>query len=245
MSKQRILLNGAKGRMGQAIMAAAQRSGHTLYGTIDLGDDPTAYLEGCDAIIDFSFHEATLPLMQLAAQHQKPIVIGTTGHSEEDRREIRELAKKTPTVWAGNYSVGVNLLLYLTRKAAAILDEEYHPEITEMHHSHKKDAPSGTAENLVEAVLQGRNWGPETICHGRSGITGERPNRQIGVHALRGGEVVGEHTVLFAGPSERVELTHKAADRTIFADGALRAADWATRQKPGLYSMLDVLGLKE
>ncbi|MCH8475002.1 MAG: 4-hydroxy-tetrahydrodipicolinate reductase [Opitutales bacterium] len=245
MSTQRILLNGAKGRMGQAIIESAQRSGHTIYATIDLGDDPSPYLEGCDAIVDFSFHEATLPLMQKAVEYQKPMVIGTTGHAEADRAEIRSLASQIPTVWAGNYSVGVNLLLYLTRKAAAILGEEYHPEITEMHHSHKKDAPSGTAENLVEAVLAGRQWDPETVCHGRSGITGERPDQQIGVHALRGGEVVGEHTVLFAGPAERVELTHKAADRSIFADGALRAANWATRQKPGLYNMLDVLGLKD
>ena len=231
--------------MGQAILASASKSGANIHGAIDLGDDPSSFLENCDVIIDFSFHEATLPLMQEAVRHRKAMVIGTTGHSPQDKKEIRTLAAQTPTVWAGNYSIGVNLLLYLTRKAASILGEEFHPEITEMHHSHKKDAPSGTAENLVEAVLEGRQWSPESVLHGRSGITGERPARQIGVHALRGGEVVGEHTVLFAGPAERIELTHKAADRQIFADGAIRAAHWVVQQEPGCYSMLDVLGLKD
>lgn len=240
-----LLLNGARGRMGQAIRDAATRGGHHLIAAVDLGDDFLPHLPPSDVIIDFSFHSATLPLIQAAAELGKPIVIGTTGHTPAEKEEIRRYAAKIPTVWAGNYSVGVNLLLYLSEKTASILDDSYHPEVIEMHHSHKKDAPSGTAENLVEAILKGRQWEPETVIHGRSGLTGERPARQIGVHALRGGEVVGDHTVLFAGPAERVELTHKASDRSIFAEGALRAARWVVNQSPGIYSMRDVLGLSD
>ena len=239
------LLNGARGRMGEAIVQAATETGDQLVAAIDLGDDFSDSLNQAEVVIDFSFHTATIPLLRAAVEARKPFVIGTTGHTPEEKAVIRELAAKVPTVWAGNYSVGVNLLLYLTEKAAAILSEQYHPEVVEMHHSHKKDAPSGTAENLVEAILKGRNWDPDTVRHGRSGLTGERPDRQIGVHALRGGEVVGDHTVLFAGPAERLELTHKASNRSIFAHGALRAARWVCGQTAGIYSMRDVLGLND
>lgn len=238
-----ILLNGAKGRMGEAILATAESENARIVAAIDVGDDAVAALGDTAVIIDFSFHTATVPLLEIAAAHKKPVVIGTTGHSDEERQRIVELCKEIPVVWAGNYSVGVNLLFYLAEKAAGILGENYHPEVVEMHHRHKKDAPSGTAEGFVEAILRGRKWGRDTIRHGREGITGERPDAEIGVHALRGGDVVGDHTVIFAGPGERVELSHRAADRSIFARGAVRAAHWVQSRQPGRYSMLDVLGL--
>jgi 4-hydroxy-tetrahydrodipicolinate reductase len=148
-------------------------------------------------------------------------------------------------VWAGNFSTGVNLLFYLTQKAAEVLDAEsdFDPEVIEMHHRHKKDAPSGTAERLLEILKESRSLGDADVAHGRQGITGERPAAQIGSHSLRGGDVVGDHLVMFAGSGERLELTHRATDRVIFASGALRAAKWAVTQPAGLYSMQDVLGL--
>jgi 4-hydroxy-tetrahydrodipicolinate reductase len=137
------------------------------------------------------------------------------------------------------------LLFALTARAARVLGDDYDAELVEMHHRHKKDAPSGTAVRLLELILEARRLGPEALRHGRSGLTGERTRKEVGVHALRGGDVVGDHTVLFAGPGERLELTHKASDRAIFARGALRAAQWVVQQKPGVYDMQDVLGLKD
>jgi len=240
----KLLLNGAKGRMGQAIIQAAHDAGDTLTAALDLGDDATPHLSTAEAVIDFSFHDATAPLVKLAGGSGLPVVIGTTGHTEDERKAIRACADQAAIVWAGNYSVGVNLLIHLVEQAAATLGADYHPEIIEMHHRHKKDAPSGTAEALLDAVLKARGLDQSNVTHGREGITGERPDAQVGVHALRGGDIVGDHTVLFAGPGERLELTHKAADRAIFAQGALRAARWALDQPPGLYDMRDVLGLK-
>ena len=146
-------------------------------------------------------------------------------------------------VWAGNYSVGVNLLFALTRRASAVLGSDYDAEVVEMHHRFKKDAPSGTAARLLEIILEERKLTAEALRHGREGITGERTSTEVGIHALRGGDVVGDHTVLFAALGERLELTHKASDRGIFARGALRAASWVVTQKSGAYDMQDVLGL--
>lgn len=240
-----ILLNGARGRMGQAIIAVAEDEGCRIVAECDLGSNPVENLPSCGVVIDFSSHASTPELAEQCAAHGKPLVIGTTGHSEEEALRIRACAEKIPMVWAGNYSIGVNLLIYLTRQAAKLLPESYHPEIVEMHHRHKIDAPSGTAENLLEAVLEGRNWGPESALRSRSGITGERPDQQVGVHALRGGSVVGEHTVVYAGPSERIELSHSAGDRSIFARGALTAAKWVAGKQPGIYRMGEVLGLPD
>ena len=195
-------------------------------------------------IIDFSSHQATTQVLETAVKHQKAVVIGTTGHSAGDRKRLRPLAAKVPCVWAGNFSVGVNLLFALTQRAAQVLGADYDAEIIEMHHRFKKDAPSGTAARLLEIILEERKLGTEALRHGRSGITGERQPTEVGVHALRGGDVVGEHTVMFAALGERLELTHKASDRSIFARGALRAANWVVQQKPGVYDMQDVLGLK-
>jgi len=240
----KILLNGSKGRMGQTIAGHAAGMDAVITAAIDAGDDPAAPLAGCDVIIDFSTHQATEQLLELALKHRKPVVIGTTGHAAGEKQRLLSLAAKVPCVWAGNFSIGVNLLFALTRRATAVLGADYDTEVIEMHHRFKKDAPSGTAARLLEIILEERQLNASALRHGRSGITGERQPTEVGVHALRGGDVVGDHTVLFAGLGERLELTHKASDRGIFARGAIRAAHWVAMQPPGVYDMQDVLGLK-
>ncbi|MDI1248245.1 MAG: 4-hydroxy-tetrahydrodipicolinate reductase [Lacunisphaera sp.] len=239
-----ILLNGAKGRMGQTIARLAGETGFIIRAGLDVGDDLAAHIARCDVIIDFSSHQATAKVLEVAAAHQKAVVIGTTGHAADEKKHLLALAAQVPCVWAGNYSVGVNLLYALTQRAARVLGSDYDAEVIEMHHRFKKDAPSGTAARLLEIILEERKLGADALRHGRSGITGERQPTEVGVHALRGGDVVGEHTVMFAGLGERLELTHKATDRAIFARGALRAAAWVASQQPGVYDMQDVLGLK-
>lgn len=239
-----ILLNGSKGRMGQTIAGVAGEQDAVIRAATDAGDDPASHLDACDVIIDFSSHAATGKLLELAVAKRKPVVIGTTGHGAEEKKKLLALAAQIPCVWAGNFSVGVNLLFALTRRASAVLGSDYDAEVVEMHHRFKKDAPSGTAARLLEIILEERKLAANALRHGRSGITGERQPTEVGVHALRGGDVVGEHTVMFAALGERVELTHKASDRGIFARGAVRAAHWVVKQKPGVYDMQDVLGLK-
>jgi 4-hydroxy-tetrahydrodipicolinate reductase len=239
-----ILLNGSRGRMGEAVAFAAKDMGLAIGAAVDDGDDLVSALPACDVIIDFSSHRATRALLELAIAQRKPIVIGTTGHSADEKTQLLALAAKVPCVWAGNFSVGVNLLFALTRRAASILGSDYDAEVIEMHHRFKKDAPSGTAARLLEIILEERKLSASALRHGREGITGERTSTEVGIHALRGGDVVGDHTVMFAALGERLELTHKASDRGIFARGALRAAQWVVSQKPGVYDMQDVLGLK-
>lgn len=239
-----ILIHGCKGRMGQAVAAAAKDMGLTVGAAVDVGDDVRAAFAACDVAVDFSSHAATRSLLEAAVELRKPVVLGTTGHAAEEKRALLALAGQVPCVWAGNFSVGVNLLFALTRRATAILGEDYDTEVIEMHHRFKKDAPSGTAARLLEIILEERKLSAAALRHGREGITGERTRGEVGVHALRGGDVVGDHTVLFAALGERVELTHKASDRGIFARGALRAAQWVVTQRPGVYDMQDVLGLK-
>lgn len=245
MSAPRIILLGATGRMGLAVSAAAKEIGLPIVAALSSQGDLAAALDKGDVVVDFSSHHATAKLLELAVQKKMPVVIGTTGHTPAQKQHLLPLAAKVPTVWTGNFSVGVNLLFALTARAARTLDENFDAELIEMHHRHKKDAPSGTAARLLELILEARELGPEALKHGRVGLTGERSTKEVGVHALRGGDVVGEHTVLFAGPGERLELTHKASDRMIFARGALRAAQWVVTQKPGVYDMQDVLGLKD
>jgi 4-hydroxy-tetrahydrodipicolinate reductase len=240
----KILINGANGRMGRAIVDAVRPEAHLIVAGLDSGDEAGAAIDACEVIIDFSAPAATVSLARLAAARGKPMVIGTTGHSEEEKAAVSEAAWRVPTVWAGNFSIGVNLLFYLTQRAAAVLTDDYNPEVVEMHHRMKKDAPSGTAERLLEILLKARQLPRERVRHGRQGVTGERPAGEIGMHALRGGDVIGDHTVLFAGPGERLELSHKASSRAIFAEGALRAAEWVVEQRAGIYDMQDVLGLK-
>ncbi len=243
-SPLRIALIGAHGRMGQAIIAAAKEAGAEIAASLDVGDNLAAGIKAGDVVIDFSAHTATAEVIRLAVAARKPLVIGTTGHPAGEKKRLLTPAARIPCVWSGNYSVGVNLLFALTRRAAAVLGSDYDAEVMEMHHRFKKDAPSGTAARLLEIILQERKLTAAALRHGRSGITGERTATEVGIHALRGGDVVGDHTVMFAALGERLELTHKASDRAIFARGALRAAQWVVAKKPGLYDMQDVLGLK-
>ena len=242
----KVIINGYKGRMGQALVnCAPQHRGLELAGKVDTGDDLAAVIGNADVVIDFSSHAATVNVAALCAQHKKALVIGTTGHSDTDTFEIRRLAKEIPMVWASNFSTGVNTLFWLTRKAAEILGPDFDLEVVEMHHRLKKDAPSGTAKTLAEILADVRKLKlNEAARHGRVGIVGERTQSEIGVHSIRGGDVVGDHTVIFANTGERVELTHKASSRDTFANGALRAAEWVVTQKPSIYDMQDVLGLK-
>ena len=240
----RIIINGATGRMGHAHTSAAADLGLTIGAAVDAGDDLAAGLKAADVAVDFSSHSATQVVLELAIAQRKPVVIGTTGHSAEAKKKLLILAAQVPCVWAGNFSVGVNLLFALTRRAAGVLGSDYDAEVMEMHHRFKQDAPSGTAARLLEIILEERKLTAAALRHGRSGIPGARTSTEVGVHALRGGDVIGDHTVMFAGLGERIELTHKASDRAIFARGALRAAQWVVGQPPGVYDMQDVLGLK-
>jgi 4-hydroxy-tetrahydrodipicolinate reductase len=240
----RVLLIGAKGRMGQAIASAADGENTVIAAGLDQGDDLTKEIGNCDAVIDFSHPNASSGLSRACREAMKPAVIGTTGHSKEERASIEELALSVPVVLSPNFSVGVNALFWLTRKAAEMLGPDFDLEVLEMHHRLKKDAPSGTAKKLAEILAEVRQLDYETnVAHGREGLVGERPAAQIGVHSIRGGDVVGDHTVTFAGRGERLELTHKASSRDTFAAGALRAAQWVVGKPAGLYTMEDVLGL--
>ena len=242
----KLIITGSQGRMGQALLACAARIPELeVAGAVDKNDDLAQVIGQADVVIDFSFHSATLGIAELCARHKKAVVIGTTGHSADEKAKIVALQTQIPMVMATNYSTGVNTLFWLTRKAAEILGPDFDLEVLEMHHRLKKDAPSGTATTLLEILAEVRQLQlAEALRHGRHGIVGERTRNEIGIHAIRGGDVVGDHTVIFANVGERVELTHKASSRDTFANGALRAAQWLVQQKPGLYDMQDVLGLK-
>jgi 4-hydroxy-tetrahydrodipicolinate reductase len=232
--------------MGQALIAcAAENPALSLGAAVDVGDDFAAGLAQSDAVIDFSHHSTCEAVLAECVAAGKTVVIGTTGHSDAQIAAIRAAATKIPVVFSGNYSTGVNTLFWLTQKAAEILGPDFDLEITETHHRMKKDAPSGTAKRLAEilAEVRGLQYNGD-VRHGRFGDVGARTPVEIGMHAVRGGDVVGDHTVLFAALGERVELTHKASSRDIFARGALRAALWAHGRGAGLYDMQDVLGLK-
>jgi len=246
MNPLRLLINGSKGRMGQAILAAVKDDpAVTVAAEIDHGDDFLTALPGCDAVIDFSHPSLTEGIAKACAQAGKWLVIGTTGHSDAQVAAIREAAKAIPVVFAPNFSVGVNTLFWLTRKAAEILGPDFDLEVVEMHHRLKKDSPSGTAKRLAEILAEVRDLEyNRDVRHGREGIVGERTRTEIGMHAVRGGDVVGDHTVIYANIGERVELTHKASSRDTFARGSVRAVKWAATRPAGLYDMQDVLGLQ-
>jgi 4-hydroxy-tetrahydrodipicolinate reductase len=226
MNPVRVIVCGAKGRMGQALIACAKADSELqLVGEIDQGDDLGKVIGKCDVIVDFSVREATPSIAKLAGQHKKVLVIGTTGHSDAEKQTVREAVNPVPCVWTSNFSTGVNTLFWLTGKVAGIVGPKWEVEIVETHHTAKKDAPSGTAKTLQEVIKK---------------ATG----KEAPAHALRIGDVVGDHTVTFGASGERIELSHRASSRETFARGALRAAKWAVGQKPGLYDMQDVLGLK-
>ena len=232
--------------MGQALLSCGEANPDIeIAAGIDVGDSLADLIAGSDAVIEFSFHEITRSVAELCAEHKKALVIGTTGHAVEDKEAILKLQSEIPIVWASNFSTGVNTLFWLTRKATEVLGTDFDLEVVEMHHRLKKDAPSGTAATLSEILAEVRQISlQKELRHGREGIVGERTDSEIGMHSLRGGDVVGDHTVGYAGNGERLELTHKAASRNTFANGALRAAIWACSQSPGLYNMENVLGLE-
>jgi 4-hydroxy-tetrahydrodipicolinate reductase len=242
----KIIITGSKGRMGRALLACAEHNSELqIVGQIDQGEDLKAVIDQGDVLIDFSSHSATASIAALCAERKKAMVIGTTGHSDEARSQIGNYGSRIPIVLASNFSTGVNALFWLTRKAAEILGPGFDLEIVEMHHRLKRDAPSGTAKTLAEILTEVHRLQPaRSMRHGREGIVGERTTEEIGIHSVRGGDVVGDHTVIFADAGERIELTHKASSRETFAKGALRAAQWVVSQNPGLYNMQDVLGLK-
>jgi len=207
--------------------------------------DREAVASASDVLIDFTFPQVTMPMAELALPLGKAMVIGTTGLTTDNRARLRELATQAPIVCSTNMSVGVNLLFHLCAEVAPLLGEDFDIEVVEMHHNQKKDAPSGTAVTLGEilAKARGLDYDKDTR-HGRVGLVGARTKREIGMHSLRGGDVVGDHTVIFAGDGERIELAHKASSRATFARGAVRAAQFLATAKPGFYDMQDVLGLR-
>jgi 4-hydroxy-tetrahydrodipicolinate reductase len=268
MADMRLVVTGAAGRMGRmlvrviqeapgaVLVAALEREGSPLLGQdagtvaqcgaagVAISADPLTALLDADGIVDFSSPAATVEFSALAAQARIAHVIGTTGLSEEDLARIGAAARHAPIVRSGNMSLGVNLLALLTRRVARALGEGFDIEIVEMHHRMKIDAPSGTALMLGEAAAEGRGIDlGKHAARGRDGVTGARKSGDIGFASLRGGTVVGDHSVVFAGEGERIELTHRGEDRALFARGALKAALWAHGRKPGLYSMADVLGM--
>ncbi len=264
----RICMAGALGRMGRRILELSAATPDLAVGaafdlpqhegteiqvgaesgkaqTVKLAKDAAAALANADVLIDFTSPEAALTNVAACAQAGKPVLVGTTGLNDEQKARLAEFARRIPIVFAPNTSVGVNLLFKLTQQVAKTLGLDFNVEITETHHNQKVDAPSGTAIRLAECAAEGLGLKyPDDAVFGREGLTGKRPARQIGVHAIRGGDVVGDHTVAFIGQGERLELTHKAHSRDTFARGALVAARFAAKAKPGLYDMQDVLGLK-
>ncbi|MEO6783971.1 MAG: 4-hydroxy-tetrahydrodipicolinate reductase [Bradyrhizobium sp.] len=270
MSDMRLIVAGAGGRMGRALTRViAETPGAVLAGALEapgsellgkdagvlaglpandvkLSADLWALSANADGILDFTVPGATIANVAIAAERGLVHVIGTTGLSVSDEAVIRSVTSRAIVVKSGNMSLGVNLLAALVRRAAQSLDDSFDIEVLEMHHKAKIDAPSGTALLLGEAAAEGRKIAlAQHSARGRDGLTGSRRSGDIGFASLRGGTVTGEHSVIFAGPMERIELTHRAEDRTMFAQGAVKAALWARHQKPGFYSMVDVLGLKD
>ena len=245
MAAADLRLHAALDRAGSAVLEsdAGALVGATL--GVKVSADVAAALLGADVLIDFTRPEATLHHLQICVEKKVGLIIGTTGFDAAGKAAIEQAAKSIPIVFAPNMSVGVNLALKLLDMAARVLDEEFDVEIVEAHHRHKVDAPSGTALRMGEVVASALGRDLKTCAvYGREGVTGERDARSIGFATVRGGDIVGDHTLLFAGIGERVELTHKASSRATFAQGALRAAKWLQGRAPGLYDMRDVLNLK-
>ncbi len=266
----KVIVAGAAGRMGRRIMYMVEEhpelqlvGGFEQEGNPEIGKDLgelaglnklgvplsaglASVIDQGDVIIDFTFHESTMKFARLAAEHKKAMVIGTTGLSQDNLAELKSLAVNFPCVQSPNMAVGVNVLFKVARKVASILGDDYDIEIVEAHHRMKKDAPSGTALKLGEMVAEGVNRDLNKVgVFERNGIIGERTDQEIGIQTIRAGDIVGEHTVYFAGAGERLEITHRAHSRDNFAKGAVLAAAWVTGQKNGMYTMFDVLGLQD
>ena len=259
----KIVVLGAGGRMGQEIIEAARRDedvcvhgvvelpGHKIIGqrpspdlpALEVVSDLRAALVGADVLVDFTRPESTLGALEVAVDAGVAAVVGTTGLSSDQRYQLAEFAEEIPLVFSPNMSVGINVMMWLLRIATEALGEDYDVEVFEMHHRHKKDAPSGTALRLAEVLCEARGLDvKQTLSYGRKGDA-QRTDAEIGMQVLRGGDVAGEHTVYFLGEGERLEVTHRASSRHVFAQGALRAAKWVKERRPGLYSMDEVLGL--
>ena len=241
----KVAILGAAGRMGRMLTSLAEADADLeVVSRVDVADGfDREWAPGTEAVVDFTFHEAVPANVEKAAKDGIAYVVGTTGLTAEEQARVDACAKRIPIVQAANYSLGVNLLLELVSRAAAVLGPKYDIEIAEMHHRHKKDAPSGTALMLGRAAAEGRGVSLDDVAvYGRHGLVGERPEGEIAIHALRGGSVVGDHSVVFAGDVERIEISHRAQGREAFAAGALRAALWARGRAPGMYDMRDVLG---
>jgi len=265
----KVIVTGAAGRMGCRLVALVKDStALTLVGAIEhkghhavgedagetagsgcagvlITDDLSALLDRGEVVIDFSSPEATLNHLRLAAQHHRAMVIGTTGFSALEMAEVKTLARQVPCVCSPNMSVGVNLMYKVIGEMAKTLGDEYDIEVIEAHHRLKKDAPSGTAIRIAEVLARAVNRDLNQVgVYARKGLIGERKKGDIGIQTIRAGDIVGDHTILFGGMGERIEVTHRATSRDTFARGALRAARWVVRQSPGLYDMMDVLGLR-
>src|SRR4030081_223478 len=250
MADMRLIVAGAGGRMGRALVRVISGTPGVLAGLpangVELSADLWKLSANADAIMDFTVPAATIANVAIAAERGLVHIVGTTGLSASDMAVIKSVTSRAVVVQSGNMSLGVNLLAALVKRVAASLDESFDIEIVEMHHKAKIDAPSGTALLLGEAAAAGRPVALDRHGQrGRDGVTGARRAGDIGFASLRGGTVTGDHSVIFAGPMERIELTHRAEDRTMFAQGAIKAALWARNQKPGFYSMADVLGLRD
>ncbi len=255
----KLAILGGAGRMGQMLLGSAREAGLSVVAVTEVSGHPLigtealpgviyqeTWPENADTIIDFTFHTCVTANLLNAVKRHQAYVLGTTGLTAEELAAVDIAAREIPLCFAPNFSLGVNLLLELVRRAASVLDNSYDAEIVEMHHRHKKDAPSGTALGLAQALADGRGVKLDAVAsYGRHGIVGERPAGEIGIHALRGGSVVGDHTVMFAADEERVELTHKAVSRAAFAKGALKAAQWLQERQPGRYNMRHVLGFEK
>lgn len=243
-----VLVTGFRGRMGQSVATAISEDAEVrIAAGIDLGDSLEEALSKSEIVIDFTLPTFTDELIEECVSKEVPVVMGTTGHDDRQLDLIRRASEVIPIVHAPNYSVGVNTLFWLTRRTAEILGDDFDLEVVEMHHRAKRDSPSGTARRLAEILAEARELSYDNDCrHGRFGDVGARTPTEIGVHAIRGGDVVGDHTVIYAGNGERVELTHKASSRLTFAKGAVRAAKWIKSKEltKGLFDMQDVLGLK-
>jgi len=265
----KVIVAGAAGRMGSRLVAlikdspvlqlagAIEGKGHHALGQdagetagcgkagVPITDDLSALLVGGKVVIDFSAPEATLNHLRVVAHHRRAMVIGTTGLAGPELEELKSLARQVPCVFSPNMSVGVNLIYKVIGEMAKTLGEDYDIEVIEAHHRLKKDAPSGTALKIAEVLARAVNRDLNQVgVYARKGLIGERKKQEIGIQTIRAGDIVGDHTILFGGMGERIEVTHRASSRDTFARGALRAAQWVVEQQPGLYDMMDVLGLK-
>jgi 4-hydroxy-tetrahydrodipicolinate reductase len=242
----KVAVAGAGGKMGRAVIDAVQADkALALAASFDVGDDAAKAIAACDVVVDFTRPEGTLAHLTHCDKLGKAMVIGTTGFSDAELAKIKSASKKIAIVLAPNFAVGVNAVFKLAETAAGILGDGYDVEIIEAHHRHKVDAPSGTALKIGEVIASALKRDlSKDAKHGRKGDTGERPAKEIGFHAIRGGDIVGEHTVVFAGAGERIEITVRSQSRMTYATGAVRAAKWLRGKPAGLYDMFDVLGLK-